>query len=613
MTISTSDLYSNFDLLAAIYMFLKRRDERGQALVISMVIMLFLLGLSAAVTSLNTTVFKTSNNVAKSRVANASAEAGIKKALWCLNNPGAGADCGGQAGSNFTGENNVTQGDGVYTTTVTTIDSLTKQIDSVARTPNSTTAVSSQHLRVKAVIETEVVSFNYALQAGEGGLNMSSNATVTGNVYSNGDIVGRSNALISGDVFIAGGTAAAADQHSLIQNSGLVFGKVSTSTDAAMSFSPSASGVLNYVKIFIKKIGSPSNKTLKIMTSSGGKPTKTSLASATLDTSLITTNYGWVTVGFTTPPTLAAGTTYWILIDSSTNSTNYLAWGADSTNGYANGAGKIGPDWNASSPVWNDAGADLAFETFMNGDPTGLSGVVVQGNLHANTIASCTVNGSAYFQLNNGCSVGGASYPGSADPGPTAFPISDAQIDDWKDAAKAGGTIASYSLDGNSTASLGPKEITGDLTLSSNAVLTLTGPLYVHGNINIASNGVIRLDPSFGSNSVTIITDDELVANGNTRFTDAGIGSFIIVISTKTGTSEDAITLASNATGAVFYAPNGKISLSSNARVTGLTAKLISLSSNATLVYDTGLADITFTSGPGGSWILSKDSWREIK
>src|SRR5687767_9685036 len=55
-------------------------------------------------------------------------------------------------------------------------------------------------------------SFGYGVQAGTGGFILGSNATVEGNVYANGTIVGSNGAAITGSAFAANSAAIVADQ-----------------------------------------------------------------------------------------------------------------------------------------------------------------------------------------------------------------------------------------------------------------------------------------------------------------------------------------------------------------------------------------------------------------
>ena len=56
-------------------------------------------------------------------------------------------------------------------------------------------------------------AFNYGLQSGNGGFTLSNSASITGNVYSNGNILGGGSSLISGDVISAGPTGSITKIH----------------------------------------------------------------------------------------------------------------------------------------------------------------------------------------------------------------------------------------------------------------------------------------------------------------------------------------------------------------------------------------------------------------
>ncbi|TAL19159.1 hypothetical protein EPN90_04265 [Patescibacteria group bacterium] len=587
------------------------RQTSGQTILIATVLLFFVLALTVALSETNQAVFRAGNTLAKSRVANAAASAGVQKAVWCLNNPTAATDCNGAAGGNFTGENNVPLAGATYTSSITTIDPLTKQIDVTAYSPNAAAPIATQRFRAKATIKSENLSFNYALQVGEGGLEMDNNSSVVGNVYSNGNINGSNNVVITNNVWIAGGTQPLANQQSLAQNDDLPFGQEVTVINAAQSFIPTAGGPLNLVSLYLKKVGSPSNKTVSINGDDGGKPETGALASATLESSQVTGAYGWVTVGFAAPPTLTAGRLYWIVINSTLDASNYLVWGKDTAQGYASGTGKTSP----ATLVWSDANSDLGFKTWMGGIPTFLDKVTVSGTLRANTIKNCSVTGDAYYQAIASCSIAGTAYPGSPDPGPTVYPLSDAQINDWQQGASSGGVITGdYRPAADSTNYLGPKEITGNLILDNNQTLIMTGTLFVRGNVTIDNNSQIRLDAGYGSNGGVLVSNGWLRVSNNAAFQGAGAGSYVLVISTAAGGDDNpAMDFQNNVTGAVFFAPNGLAKLQNNVRLISLTAKKVNLSNNATLVYDSGLADSRFTGGAGGTWKIAKDSWREIK
>ncbi|PIV38744.1 MAG: hypothetical protein COS30_00430 [Candidatus Portnoybacteria bacterium CG02_land_8_20_14_3_00_45_8] len=467
-----------------------------------------------------------------------------------------------------------------------------------------------RNLQVKLEINAEDISFHYGVQIGEGGLTMNNSSSILGNLYSNGPVQGFNNASTSGDIFVAS-TPAAVDQQWTIYNTGFTFGQQGNQIDAAQSFMPTISDRLTKVSLYLKKHASPGNKTIRILTDNNNKPSKTLVASGaygTLTTSQISQqNYGWIDVTIDTPPQLTAGTKYWIVVDASADYNNYFFWGADSTDGYSSGTGKYSPNWNASSPNWYSINDDLDFKVYLGDLPNVLSGIHVGGNAHANTITNCVVNHDAYYQTISDSVVNGTSYPGSPDPSAETMPISDNNIADWKAEAEAGGVISSYSLSGSDTASLGPKKINGNLTLSNQSDLTLTGTLYVTGNISLTNSAKLRLGTNYGEMSGVIIADGQIsVANSATFYTNDS-GAYILLLSTKTG---DAISIANSASAVIFYASAGNVNVSNSATLKEVTAYQITLGQSAQVIYESGLASAKFSSGAGASWLVS--DWQEI-
>lgn len=222
--------------------------------------------------------------------------------------------------------------------------------------------------------------------------------------------------------------------------------------------------------------------------------------------------------------------------------------------------------------------------------------------------------------------VGGTSFPGSADQPNVPLPISDEQINEWESDAAAGGTISSCDGSGNytitSNTTLGPKKITCNLVVK-NTTLTVTGPLWIVGNITTVSNPTIKMDPSLGSQNVAIIADKPsnqsgsgiISINQGTVFQGSGSpGSYVFMISqnnsAETGGSEDAITLSQSSSALVAYASHGQITLSQTANASETTAYKIVLTQSAQVTYDSGLPTTVFESGPSGGYTFT--GWGEI-
>jgi len=249
------------------------------------------------------------------------------------------------------------------------------------------------------------------------------------------------------------------------------------------------------------------------------------------------------------------------------------------------------------------------------------------GNAWAATITGgdkCVIDGDAHYTTSIDCdTVGGSTSPGTPVT-PQDMPITQEKITSWQNDAVAGGTIAGYSLGGNNTDSLGPVKVDGDMTLDSNAKLTITGTIWVTGNLSLNSNAVILLDPGYSSFSGVIVVNGHISASSNVVFCgsegykgggkcNSSVGSYIMLLSIdgSDNPSNPAIYATSNTKTAILYASNGLIKLGSNAKLKEATGFGIYMDSNAEVTYETGLADIRFSSGPGGGWKVA--SWKEIE
>ncbi len=590
------------------------RRNRGQVLVLSAVLLSVVLGLVGAFITYLGGVRKATNTFSARAAARQAAQAGIQKAIWCLNQP-TGTHCGGTYGATFAGETGVSIGSAVYTTTIATLAGTLKTVTATGYYPSVALPISTVTLKADVGIDTVNASFFYGVQSGNGGFELGNNAFVSGNLYANGPITGSSGSYVTGTVYVAGGTALTADQEQTNNTSDYVFGQVSPTLDIAQSFQVSADNVLNKVSFYIKKTSNPTDVTVRILADDGGVPSKTVIGSTTLSSSAISTSYAWVDASFTTPPPLLGGQTYWLSIDATTSATKYWTIGSLANNGYGNGIGMVSANWNASPPVWNDAGRDYAFKVWLGGIPTNIDGVHVYLDAHANTIEDSTIDGDAYYQTLTDSTVGGTSHPGSADPGPADLAISDAEIDAWKASAQAGGTISGdVSYDGTNS-SLGPKEITGNLTVTNGATLTLDGTIYVHGNITLNNNAIIKLAPGYGSNSGVIAADGRVIISNGVSFENSGTeGSYVIVVTTNNSVDDvnPAMSLGNNSSNSIFYAPDGLVSVANNATIKEVTAFKLKLDNNASVQYESGLANVNFSSGPGASWILKSGTTREI-
>lgn len=488
------------------------------------------------------------------------------------------------------------------TTTITDISSDQKEIVSLGD-------INSIQRKVNMTISTGVgVSFSYGVQSGTGGFIMDNNSVVNGSVYSNGSITGSGH--ITGTALSANSAAIDSDQSngSGVPDYNVSFGNTNETQDFAQSFQISTTGPVNKVDLYLKKVSTPGNLIVRIVSNSGSSPSTTTLASGTLSASLISTNYGWVSVPFSTNPELTSGVTYWIVIDGSTNASRYYIIGAND-NGYASGSSKIGQysgSWNNNSPLTLDGFLNLylgGLTGLIDGITVGTDGV---GNTYAHTVNNSTIADTNYCQVGSGNNK--SCNTSLSDPVQIPMPISDQNILDWKTEAEAGGTYSGDYLVYDSSSSLGPRKVTGNLTIDNNANLTVNGIIWVQGNVNINNNSTVSLSSNYGTSEGVMIVDGTVTIGNNSIFNGSGSpGSYLMVLSTSTSAS--AITLSNNGGAVILYAVNGTVNLANNAEAKALNGKYIHLNNNVVIIYDSGLVNSNFVGGPSGSWNIA--GWKE--
>jgi Tfp pilus assembly protein PilX len=582
------------------------RDERGQILLAALTIALVVLLVGVGVTAFAAANYRFVKRAQFEEQALSLAEAGIEHAIRQLN-----------LNSTYGGETDTPFGPGVFTVTVTG-SGQQRTIEATGSVPDSQTPRAQRTIRVTASISSTSVQFFYGVQVDSGGLSMGNNARVNGNVYSNGSIVGGNGATIMGDAIVASELGDEPEVAWEEHNADQFFATSSSNRDIAQSFIATESGTVPQVAVFLGKVGNPSsNITLRLTADNSGRPATSSLASGTINRASVGITPSWVYVSFSSPPNVISGTKYWIVLDYNTNNpTNYWNWRKDGSDAYPGNTGMTTGNWSSGSAVWTNVGGDLAFQVWIGGTATRIEGMIIgnasTGTARANTFINTSVHGSSC--PNQYCLV--------ENPPREKLPISDGVIADWKNDAAAGGThTGNFTVTRNTTQSLGPRRITGDLVIENGATLIVTGTLHVQGNLVLdGQNGAIRLDPSYGANSGLVVTDGWIHVSNNFDALGSGTpGSYIMLITTADHTAgpfthhNAAIDLHNRMTGSILYAGKGKVFLHQNVTVKEVTAWGLELENNAVVTYEFGLQNATFTSGPGAGWSVVKGTWQEIK
>lgn len=547
------------------------------------------------------------------------AEAGIDKAIASFN----------MSPDTYNGEGETFLGNGSYEVVVRSAGQGIKQIDSTGYIPSKSSPKARSHASVK-ISQGAGISFNYGIQVGEGGLELGNGNVINGSIYSNGSVIAKSNNnTINGDAWVAEGLQAEPNQSTDCSDPNCDNYSIGTSVsgedriDVAQSFRPEieagGSNTLNRVSLKIKKVGNPGDITVRLAGDNNNKPDKNNiLASGVLYSDLVTGDYGWVDVAFSASPQVTDGTTYWLMLNTSSSQSKYWVWQKDILQTYTAGEGKWSPNWQSGNPSWNSAGGDLSFKTYLGGVITSIksegSNFNVSGDVHANTIDGLNIGNDAFYQTKINTTVAGTSFPGSTVPAPKVFPISDANIAEWKDQAdgEPDGTASTGSIT-SCVSSLGPIKVQGDVNLNSNCNITINSPVWVTGNLTLNSNNRLKLNSSYGSTSGVIVVDGQVTLGSNNKLEGTGTGSSILMVlsnydSRTNGIS--AIIVNNEGNNGVYYAKDGIIEPGNKNDYSELTAWGIKLINNSTLNYLTGLSSTLFSSGPSGSFSVIKGSYQ---
>jgi len=576
------------------------------------------------------------NKIDKSLVLSAqsyySAESGIEDALLRIMNND----------YNYTATNNFNFEESAVSQNITTNGDSTI-VESI-----SSYRSNERKVKTELIITADDISFYYGVQVGEGGVVMGNNSSIDGNLYSDGSVSG--SGTIMGNLTIATGMSLDANGIWDTYNDDLVFGEDEEPTDIAMSFVPTSTGILSQISFYVKNSDPVHGSgTIKITEDNAGSPSTTALTEDTFLSSKIGSTYGWVNFSFSSPINLTGGDTYWIIIDLNSENKKYFSIGRASGND--NSVSKYSADW--SSGFWTiDTAGDYNYKAWIGGLSTSADGLIIEGDVYAHEISNSKVCGNAYYQTIDSDSsdflsnptdsycdlplTPGTGYPGSPDPPIVALPISDSNIADWKADALAYGILDSSLCDVSTDITINGGKLVCEgekgFNSSNSIVITLKGTLWIEGNITLENNSILVLDSSYGDNSGVIIADNPdnestsgkiLVENGIIICGSQGpnaakngcadsVGSYILMLSTHSGTdSSYAVEVRNNASGAIFYAHNGIAHIKNGADLKEVTAYKLSLEENAEVAYESGLADASFTSGPGGGWVIS--DWNEIQ
>lgn len=609
---------------------IKAREQDGQSFIITLLV-IGLVTASTVVIAANslTYLFGTGHALKQVEAINL-AEAGVDKAVVSLNT----------SGGVYTGEAETFLGSGSYSVTITAINPSTSLVTATGYVPNKTQPVSKKTIKVQ-VAKGVGASFTYGLQVGNGGIEMGNSSTINGSVYSNGDFEGGNSNHVYGDVYVAGGSQLNPSQRQDCVDPNCLdylFGKNiggEARLNVAQSFAPPAAQTLSRISLKLKKTGLPPDLTVRIMGDDGGKPDKNNIiTSGIISAPSVGSQYGFIDAALISTPTLNGGQVYWVMLSAaSLDSSNYWYWSEDSLQGYNCPPSSCVPAWSANwqqspDPVWTPIASDLGFKIYGGGVNHLIklaNSSAIHGDAHASSIigSNLTIYKDAYFQTISGTTVGGVSHPGAADPPPVPFPISEANLADWRNQAESAGVYTGNIA--SCPSQLGPGKYVGDLTVGNSCTVTVKAPVWITGTFTAGNSLQFNLDPSYGISSGVVLvgsspssdgvgTSDGTVRLGNSpTFNGSGTsGSYMFLISTYNSPlyNSKAMEVGNGSVAGVLYAPYGSVELSNGTILNELVAWKIEMGNSTTLNYQTGLSSVFFSSGPQGAFSVIKKTYQ---
>lgn len=172
---------------------LHRTPNRGSILLLTLVFVGIFVTMSTAFISYLTSYIRSERVAIASAQALVLAEGALDKAVYSINQD-----------TSYSGEMATALGEGEFTITISSITALTKRITATAYVPNSENPVATKIIEANISIDDDIISFNYGIQAGDGGFTLANSSSIRGNVFSSGSVIGSGGNYVYGDVISSG-------------------------------------------------------------------------------------------------------------------------------------------------------------------------------------------------------------------------------------------------------------------------------------------------------------------------------------------------------------------------------------------------------------------------
>lgn len=167
----------------------------GQAMILGIVFMTVILILAASLFGRTADFLRFGSGFILQEQAIQMAEAGVDWGVWYLNQ---------NAGANPSPSPRPVGTGGEFLVTITDKTSALKEITSTGYFPNSTNPYAKRTIKSQVLVDGSQVSFRYAAQVGDDGVNMKNSSKINGTLYTNGNITGSGSSVITGDAYAFG-------------------------------------------------------------------------------------------------------------------------------------------------------------------------------------------------------------------------------------------------------------------------------------------------------------------------------------------------------------------------------------------------------------------------
>lgn len=199
---------------------------------------------------------------------------------------------------------------------------------------------------------------------------------------------------------------------------------------------------------------------------------------------------------------------------------------------------------------------------------------------------------------------------------PTNAPLSDDDINNWKNQASTGDVITGdVTISNDSTTTVRSLKIIGNLTLKNDSLLSLGGSLYVTGKLTLDNSSRLQLISTYGVKSETVVVDGQIDLQNTAYLGGSGVSGSNIILATQntsgcantscTGTTP-AISISNSAmANAILVAPHGAVYLSNSSFTKGVFANYLYMSNSSSISPDSSLIDVNFNSSTSTYWGIS--------